>query len=190
MPPKISLITTCYNRAEYIGECIESVLNSQYSDFEYIIVDDRSTDNSWEIIRSLAENDKRVKSFRNEENLGDYPNRNKALSYATGELVKFIDADDTIFPYSLHFFVHYMDSYPTASLALTVTPFLRDRPLPLLLPKFEAINFHYSSHSIFHEGPTSSIFRREAMSKIGGFSGRRMIGDFEVGMNSAWWEIV
>ena len=89
--PKVSILTTCYNRALFLGDAITSVLAQTFEDFEYIIVDDGSTDESIEIATHYAKTDQRIKVYENEGNLGDYPNRNRAASYATGEYIKYID---------------------------------------------------------------------------------------------------
>ncbi len=94
--PEVSVLTTCYNRAPYIEQTIESVLSQTSQNFEYIIVDDCSTDGSYEIAKSFAEKDRRIQVHQNEKNLGDYPNRNLAASYARGRYLKFIDSDDIL----------------------------------------------------------------------------------------------
>lgn len=63
--PKVTVILTSYNHAKYIKEAIDSILNQTFKDFELIIWDDASTDESWEIIQSYK--DERIKTFRNEE---------------------------------------------------------------------------------------------------------------------------
>ena len=83
--PLVSVLMTAYNREKYIAEAIESVLASTYTFFELIIVDDCSTDNTVLIAKSYQERDPRIKLFVNKQNLGDYPNRNVAASFASGE---------------------------------------------------------------------------------------------------------
>ena len=182
--PLVSIITTCYNRERFIAECIESVLDCQYHNYEYIIVDDNSKDRSWDIIQSYASRNPQILATRNSNNLGDYPNRNYALELAKGKYVKFVDADDILYPFAIHFFVHYMERFPEASFALTINSISSSSPLPRYFPPQAAISFHYMKHSIFHEGPTSSFIKRLEFVKSGFFSGRRMIGDFE-----AWHEL-
>jgi glycosyltransferase involved in cell wall biosynthesis len=88
---KVSIIVTCYNKEKYIYETINSVLKQTYSDFELIIVDDGSTDNSIEIIKKI--NDKRIIVI-SQDNNGVNSARNKGISIATGSLVAFLDGDD------------------------------------------------------------------------------------------------
>jgi glycosyltransferase involved in cell wall biosynthesis len=83
---------TAYNREKYIAEAIESVLASSFTDFELIIVDDCSADSTVEIARPYL-HDKRVQLHINEQNLGDYPNRNRAAELASGKYIKYLDCE-------------------------------------------------------------------------------------------------
>src|ERR1700753_1799917 len=109
--PLVSVLMTAYNRAEYIGQAIESVLASTHANFELIIVDDGSKDDTLAAARSWAAKDNRIKVYLNEQNLGDYPNRNRAASYATGKYIKYLDSDDLLYPHCLQVMVHGMESY-------------------------------------------------------------------------------
>lgn len=90
----VSVITPAYNSAKYIGECIESVLNQTYSNWELIIVNDKSTDNSQAIIEAYVEKDPRIKLLNQEKNMGVSAARNKALEGSKGRFVAFLDSDD------------------------------------------------------------------------------------------------
>ena len=90
--PLVSVLMTAYNREKYIAEAIESVLASTYSNLELIIVDDCSKDNTLQIATNYQAKDDRIKVYKNEKNLGDYPNRNKAASYAKGKYLKYVDS--------------------------------------------------------------------------------------------------
>ena len=67
--PRISVVMPAYNAEKYIGEAIESILQQTFSDFEYIIIDDGSTDRTWEIIQEYAQKDERVVVMQNEKNM-------------------------------------------------------------------------------------------------------------------------
>ena len=99
--PLVSILMTAYNRERYIAEAIESVLAITYRNWELIIVDDCSKDCTTEIAMRYAKKDDRIKVYINEKNLGDYPNRNKAISYASGEYIMFCDSDDKLLPDSV-----------------------------------------------------------------------------------------
>ena len=94
--PLISVILTTYNGEKYIAETLESVLNQTYTNLEIIIVDDASTDNVVNIIKSY--NDNRIKLYINDKNLGIGYNTNRALSLATGEFIMMQDHDDISSP--------------------------------------------------------------------------------------------
>ena len=93
---KISVVTASYNYQDYIKETIQSVLDQTYNDWELIIVDDCSTDNSVDVIKSF--NDERIKLFINEKNLGLAQTVKRGVEYATGEWIVFLESDDLITP--------------------------------------------------------------------------------------------
>lgn len=91
---KVSIITSCFNREKTIGQAIESVLNQDYPDIEYIIVDGASTDNSLEVIKSY---EGRIAKIISEPDHGMYEAINKGLRAATGEIIGLIHSDDFLF---------------------------------------------------------------------------------------------
>jgi glycosyltransferase involved in cell wall biosynthesis len=96
--PLISVIMPVYNPGDFLTSALESILNQSYSNFEFIIVDDASTDDSWKIIRSFARRDKRIRAFRNHINLGVSLTSNIALSKAKGDYIARMDSDDISAP--------------------------------------------------------------------------------------------
>lgn len=90
---KITIISPVYNCERYLSECIDSVLNQTYTNWELILVNDGSNDNSLSIIESYAQNDSRIK-YISQENQGQAAARNKALDISSGDLITFLDADD------------------------------------------------------------------------------------------------
>lgn len=97
---KISVIMASYNYAEYIRAAIESVINQTFKEWELIIVDDCSTDDSVNVIKSYLYDD-RIKLYINEENLGLAGTLQKGISKAQGEWIAFLESDDIFFPNSL-----------------------------------------------------------------------------------------
>ncbi|MDO5391563.1 MAG: glycosyltransferase family 2 protein [Eubacteriales bacterium] len=94
---KVSIIMPVYNAEKYLGQAIESVLSQTYTDFELLLIDDKSTDNSKEICREYSKKDSRITLLaNNSECHGPGPTRNIGLDYATGDYVYFMDADDWI----------------------------------------------------------------------------------------------
>jgi len=96
---KKRLVSVCIptrNRALYLGQAVKSVLNQDYDNYEVIIADNHSSDNTEQLIRSL--NDKRVRYYRNAKNIGLARNWNRALQYANGDYVTIFHDDDVMLP--------------------------------------------------------------------------------------------
>lgn len=88
---KVSIITVVYNGAEYIRDCIDSVLDQTYSDIEYLIIDGKSTDGTVEIVQSYGT---KVARFVSESDKGLYDAMNKGIRLATGAIIGLLNADD------------------------------------------------------------------------------------------------
>lgn len=97
----VSVVMPVFNSAPYVENAIKSVLNQSFSDFELIIVDDGSTDNSRDICTQLANSDPRIFIASHNQNLGLGAARNTGLDYAQGTFVYFVDSDDLITPDTL-----------------------------------------------------------------------------------------
>jgi glycosyltransferase involved in cell wall biosynthesis len=178
--PLVSVLMTVYNREKYIAQAIESVIASTYHNWELIIVDDRSKDTSVAIANTYAKQDERIKVFLNEVNLGDYPNRNQAASYAKGKYLKYVDADDMIYPHGLELLVHYMEQFPDAGYGLCSLEQDKLKQFPFQLHPAEAYQRHYFHQHLFHKAPLSAIIKKSAFDKVGGFTGKQHLGDFEL----------
>src|SRR3569832_2297596 len=108
---RVSVLMAAYNRAAYIGEAIESVLNQTMDDFELIVVDDGSTDHSPGIIARYVEQDARVIVHR-QENLGIGGATNQALGLARARYIAILDSDDTMEPARRAIQADYLDAHP------------------------------------------------------------------------------
>ena len=181
---KVSILTTVYNREKYIAACIDSVLASSFQDWELIIVDDVSTDTSLAIAKSYEKKDARIKVYVNQTNLGDYPNRNKAASYAKGTYIKYLDADDIIYPHGLEIMVHTMEQFPEAALGISQKVVEDVKPYPFIMQPKETFKREFLMRGVLGLGPTGTIIRRDAFETLGGFTGTRYIGDTEL-----WYKI-
>ena len=93
MTPKISIIVPVYNKEKYLRDCVDSILQQTYKDFELILVDDGSKDSSWNIIKEYADKEERVVPIH-QENAGVSAARNAGLDSAQGKWICFVDADD------------------------------------------------------------------------------------------------
>ena len=94
----VSILIPVYNRESIIAETIQSALDQTHKNIEVVIVDNASTDKTWQVIQSFAEKDNRIKSFRNETNLGPVRNWLRCVEEASGEYGKILWSDDLIAP--------------------------------------------------------------------------------------------
>lgn len=104
--PKISVVMPVYNGGKYLKEAIDSVLGQTFSDFEFIIINDCSTDNTESIIKSY--NDSRIKYIKNKKNLGVAESLNMGLEMAKGEYIARMDADDISLPKRFEIQIRFM----------------------------------------------------------------------------------
>ena len=184
--PIVSVLMTSYNRELFIEESIKSVLNSSFKNFELIIVDDCSTDKTQEIARKYELIDKRVKLYINENNIGDYPKSNVALSYASGFYIKYLDSDDLLYSYSLEIMVNQMKHNPTAAIGLLSNNINSFKPFPNLYKSNEILKIHFFKNGILNCGPSGVIIKKDVLFSIGKFSGKRMVGDIEAWLKIAF----
>jgi Glycosyltransferases involved in cell wall biogenesis len=112
---KVSVLIPVYNMELYIEEAIESVLNQTYNDYEIIIVDNHSTDNTWPILLKYEAHPKCI-LIKNERNLGMAQNWNRCLFYAKGKYLKVLNADDILEQTALQEYVNILANNPTISL--------------------------------------------------------------------------
>jgi glycosyltransferase involved in cell wall biosynthesis len=111
MSPHVTFLVPCYKLGNYLKECVDSILAQSYTDFEVLILDDCSPDNTPEVARSFQ--DPRVQHVRNETNLGHLRNYNKGIGLAKGQYIWLISADDRLRrPYVLQQYVELMDRHP------------------------------------------------------------------------------
>lgn len=108
--PKVSIILPVYNGADCVGASIESVLAQTYKDFELVVINDCSTDNTWDILKQYAEKDSRVRIYSNEMNLKLPKTLNVGFSKATGEYLTWTSDDNEYRPNAIEEMVLYLDN--------------------------------------------------------------------------------
>lgn len=106
----LSVIMPVYNGEAYLRQAIDSILEQTFKDFEFIIIDDASTDGTIDIIRSYT--DSRIRVIRNRSQKGNYPSRNKGLELAIGKYICVMDADDIAYPQRLEIQYMYLEAHP------------------------------------------------------------------------------
>lgn len=116
--PKISVLMSCYNSERFLDDAIVSILTQDYTNFEFIIIDDGSTDDTLNIITKYSKNDSRI-SVVTQENVGLTKSLNKGIDLARGEFIARMDADDISLPFRFSRFIKYINSFPDVQLYST-----------------------------------------------------------------------
>ena len=116
--PMVSVVTPTYNRVDLLTRTIRSVLAQEFTDFEYIIVDDASTDGTESVVESFARSDPRIRYFRLPKNSGHCAApKNHGVRHALGKYVAFVDSDDLWLPEKLSFQIAHMERHPQVALS-------------------------------------------------------------------------
>jgi len=169
--PKASVCIPTYNYGRYIPDAIESVLGQTFSDFELLVVDNCSTDNTRELVENYARKDARVAYFCNEANLGMVGNWNRCLEHACGEYVKILCADDVLARDCLERQVLELEKDPEVVLVSCVRQMTTVDLLPIKELRYgesyAVIDGADAIHRCFDYGnligePTAVLFRRNA----------------------------
>lgn len=161
--PDISVIMSTYNRANTMTDSIESVLAQTETDFEFIIIDDGSTDNTYDILREYAKKDWRIRVFKNEQNKGLIYSLNRGLDLAKGDLIARMDDDDIMIPWRLERQKLAMKLYPSITVMGTLIIGAEDevhqkKTLPIIENPDLMQIYSYTSSGLAH--PTI-IMRRD-----------------------------
>ena len=116
--PQVSICIPVYNGERFLFEAIESALKQSFQDFEVVIVDNASTDGTQRIIEEIASENRRIRFFRNDTNIGIVGNFNACLRHARGKYIKFLCADDLLLPACLEDMVRELDINSFVSLVV------------------------------------------------------------------------
>ncbi len=179
--PKISVIMPVYNGEKYLKEAIDSILNQTFTDFEFIIINDGSTDESETIIKSY--NNEKIRLINNQINSGLTKALNKGLGIARGRYIARQDADDISMSNRFEIQYNFLKSNPNIALIGGWAKIIdekgkqiRDEKKPL---SFEEIKFHILFQNPFIH--STIFFRKDIIQKIGGYSEKyKHAEDFEL----------
>lgn len=114
--PILSVLMPVFNSELFVAEAIESILNQTFKDFEFLILDDASTDQSFEIIKDFEKQDSRIKVFKNEKNLGVVASRNKLINLSKGKYIAWLDSDDIALPNRFEEEIKFLGEHPEIGL--------------------------------------------------------------------------
>jgi GT2 family glycosyltransferase len=171
--PLVSVLMSVYNGQQYLVEAIESIRSQTFTGFEFIILDDASSDDTWNILESYAKKDARITLIHNEENIGLTRSLNKGLSVARGKYIARQDADDVALPQRFEEQVGYLEKHPQVVLVSCNLDVIDDQGrvvgqfLRACDPQFVSWFLLFLNQL---GGHSQVVFRREAAVKIGGYS--------------------
>lgn len=174
MPPKVSVTMPVYNAEPFLREAIESILNQTFQDFELIMVDDCSTDKSWQIMNEYAAKDPRIVVFQNEQNLRSARTRNRALSAVRGEYIAVLDSDDVALPQRLERQVKFLDENPNVGAVAAGVCLIDDKGRFVQTNSYSrydnpvSIEAGLSINSIIVHSAT--MMRRQVIEQVGGYA--------------------
>ena len=189
--PKVSVCLPCYNRQDYVSESIESVLKQTLDNFELIIIDNCSTDNTPQIVGQYARRDNRIRFIRNDYNMGICSSLNRAIVLSCGEYIKFLFSDDLLASRCLEVFVSVLDKNQSVSLVTSFTKTIGKSDLvrdEKFFPGTGLLEGKKSQKSLFFDGnwpgsPSNTMFRRRDL-HIGLFNHmwKYWVGDLDMWM--------
>lgn len=190
-PPKVSVCVPTYNRAAYLAQSLESILRQTFTDFELIVVDNASTDETPAAVAGFA--DARLRYYRNATNIGQISNINRAMALASGEYISICHDDDLYAPDILRREVQVMSDHPGVVLVHTAVWLLSDSgavrgvhrvsPSDYLVKGREAfLRYLAFSHDIVF---STVMVRRLYYERIGNFNPRYQCADFEMWLKLA-----
>jgi glycosyltransferase involved in cell wall biosynthesis len=173
-PPKISVCIPTFNHAHFLKVAIESVLAQTITDFELIVVDNCSTDNTRELVAGIASTDSRVTYFCNESNVGPRENLNRCLNRASGEYVKILCADDLLEPTCLEASLRALEGGRDIVLAASARLLVDEQLRPIRVAGYSrencvVIGRDMIGHTLFNGNyigePSAALFRRDAAAR-------------------------
>ncbi len=166
--PQVSVVIPAYNRAPILPRAIRSVLGQTMRDLEVIVVDDRSEDNSQEVVGAIAESEPRLRYLLNSENRGAPFSRNRGLAEARGRYIAFLDDDDEWLPAKLEMQLELIRDFAVVGCRRRTGSRPRDlqpvSPVPFVERTLE--EFHFNNRGF---SPTTMLMRAEHLREIGGF---------------------
>lgn len=167
--PLISVLIPAYNAEKYIGGAIESILKQTYKEFELIILDDASTDRTWEIIQDYVKQDRRILAYKNKKNMYIAASRNILVKFAKGKYIAWQDADDLSMPERLEHQLVYMEKHEEVGILGGYLKFFNDKDKKTSIRKYSN-NDEYLRKKIFRYSPVAqptAMIRRKIFKEVG-----------------------
>ncbi len=166
--PKMTVLMPVYNAERFLREAIDSILVQNFTDFEFLIIDDCSTDSSAAIIQSYT--DPRIRYFRNEQNKGISPTLNKGIELATCDWIARMDADDICYPDRLQKQYDFIQQQPDGALYSCKVKVVTEDGVFIRIDQFEPPFYYYNLTFICWIYHPSIIFSKKAVQSVGGYA--------------------
>lgn len=180
---KVSVIMSVYNAEKYLKVAIDSILDQTYSNFELILINDYSSDDSEAIMKQYQAEDPRIIILENEENIGLTKSLNRGLALARGEYVARMDADDISVPERFEKQVKFLDEHPDYSFVSCIAQYIDENGKPEQMRLFPETNEEIYDmmpkvDAVMHPGV---MFRREDIAQIGNYcEDFRVVQDYDL----------
>ena len=181
--PLISVLMPVYNGERFLAAAIDSILAQTFSDYEFIIVDDGSTDGSAAIISDYARRDRRIRPLRHETNLGQSSALNSGIAAARGEFVAGMDADDISLPERLRKQLDYLSSHPHIGAAGVFAREIDADSKPIREVAYPQAHASIIIGMLFGRaslGGAYAVLRREDLLAVGGYNTKALVNDWEL----------
>ncbi|VVB51540.1 Glycosyltransferase AglG [uncultured archaeon] len=165
-PPLVSVVMSVYNGERYIREAIDSILNQTFGDFELIVVDNVSTDNTPRLLGEYAKKDARVKVITHSEKSGVDSSRNSGVAIAKGRYVAVMDSDDVSRPNRLETQVKYFTEHPDVSVVSACVEYIDEEGNPLCAQ--HGVSLAWKPNRVFNH--PCAMFRTDVLRATGGYN--------------------
>lgn len=163
--PAITVLMPVYNAEKFLAEAIDSILRQAFTDFEFLIIDDGSSDNSVRIVRSYA--DARIRFLQNEKNLGITATLNKGIAQASADLIARMDADDISYPDRLQKQYEFIMAHPEGVLFSCWAREVSEEKIEITTERFEPGHYFYNLPFSFWFYHPTLVYRRKAVMDVG-----------------------
>lgn len=171
--PKISVVMPFYNAEKFLDESIQSILNQTFTDFEFIIINDASTDNSNKIVQKYLD-DKRIIYIKNKENKGIVCNLNDGLKKARADVIARMDGDDISMPTRFEKQYNFLKNNPDISIVGTFAEVIDSNNIKIEKMTFATGPIIIKKQSLYR-GPflhPTVFFKKDVLNKIGGYNSK------------------
>ena len=179
--PAVSVVMTVFNTEAYVAEAVESVLGQTFGDFEFIIVDDGSTDGSTAILRGFAGRDRRIRLV-SRPNTGIVRAANEGIEMARAKYLARMDSDDVSLPRRFENQVRYLDEHPECVLVGSRVTVVDPYGSPVLESQQKQTHEEIEAELLSSQGgwavvQPSAMMRAEAVRRVGGYRGRHNVSE-------------